>query len=69
VEDGVFSHVVTNFGFTPGIEDKSGLQKIAKGTWKVLGEGGVAVGTTWAGMIPFSLGFVSLAPTTIVVRE
>jgi hypothetical protein len=24
VEDGVFSYVVTDFGFTPGTEDKSG---------------------------------------------
>jgi ubiquinone/menaquinone biosynthesis C-methylase UbiE len=56
VEDGVFSHVVTNFGLTPGTEDTSGPQKIAKEIWRVLGDGGVAVVTTWARMIPFSLG-------------
>jgi len=33
----VFSHVVTNFGFTPGTEDKSEPQKIAKEIWRVLG--------------------------------
>ncbi|PMD59108.1 S-adenosyl-L-methionine-dependent methyltransferase [Hyaloscypha bicolor E] len=48
VEDGVFSHVVTNFGLTPGTEDTSGPQKIAKEIWRVLGDGGVAVVTTWA---------------------
>jgi hypothetical protein len=36
VEDGVFSYVVTNFGFTLGTEDKSGPQKIAKEIWRVL---------------------------------
>ena len=57
VEDGVFSHVVTNFGFMPGTEDTSGPQKVAKEIWRVLGEGGVAVVTTWAGMMSISLGF------------
>jgi len=33
----VFSHVVTDFGFTPGTEDKSAPQKIAKDIWRVLG--------------------------------
>lgn len=53
VEDGVFSHVVTNFGLTSGTEDKESTQKIAKEIWRVLGEGGVAVVTTWAGLLPF----------------
>ena len=37
VGTGVVSHVVTNFGFTPGTEDKSAPQKIAKDIWRVLG--------------------------------
>jgi ubiquinone/menaquinone biosynthesis C-methylase UbiE len=51
VEDAVFSHVITNFGFTPGTEDKSGPQQVAKEIWRVTGERGVAVVTTWAGML------------------
>ena len=54
VEDGVFSHVVMNFGLT-GTEDKEGTQKVAKEIWRVLGDGGVAVVTTWAGLLPFPL--------------
>jgi len=53
VEDGVFSHVITNFGFMPGTEDKSGPQKIAKEIWRVMRQGGVAVVTTWAGRLLF----------------
>jgi ubiquinone/menaquinone biosynthesis C-methylase UbiE len=53
VEDGVFSHVVTNFGFMPGTEDKECPQKIAKEIWRVLGDCGVAVITTWAGLLLF----------------
>lgn len=55
VEDGVFSHVVSNFGFRPGTDDKECPQKIAKEIWRVLGDGGVAVVTTWAGSLPFLL--------------
>jgi ubiquinone/menaquinone biosynthesis C-methylase UbiE len=43
VENGVFSHVVTNFGFMPSTGDKSGPQKIAKEIWRVMREGGLAV--------------------------
>jgi hypothetical protein len=49
----VFSHVVTNFGFMPGTEDKECPQKIVKEMWRVLGDCGVAVVTTWAGLLPF----------------
>jgi ubiquinone/menaquinone biosynthesis C-methylase UbiE len=52
VEDGVFTHVVTNFGFMPGTEGNAGPQKTASEIWRVLGEGGAAVVTTWAGMLP-----------------
>ncbi|PMD46346.1 S-adenosyl-L-methionine-dependent methyltransferase [Hyaloscypha variabilis F] len=48
VEDAVFSHVITNFGFTPGTEDKSGPYQVAKEIWRVTGERGVVVVTTWA---------------------
>jgi ubiquinone/menaquinone biosynthesis C-methylase UbiE len=51
VEDAVFSHVITNFGFTPGTEDKSGPYQVAKEIWRVTGERGVVVVTTWAGML------------------
>jgi ubiquinone/menaquinone biosynthesis C-methylase UbiE len=54
VEDGIFNHVVTNFGLTPGTEDKESTKKIAKEIWRVLGDGGVAVVTTWAGSLPLS---------------
>ncbi len=55
VEDSTFSHVVTNFGFMPGTEDKSGPQKTAKEIWRVTAKGGVALVTTWAGKSPFLL--------------
>ncbi|KAE9370500.1 S-adenosyl-L-methionine-dependent methyltransferase [Stipitochalara longipes BDJ] len=48
LEDAVFSHVITNFGFMPGTGDKSGPQKVAKEIWRVTSEEGVAVVTTWA---------------------
>lgn len=60
LEDGAFSHVVTNFGFMPGTEDKSGPEKTAKEFWRVLGTGGVAVVTTWAGLLPFSFSYPCL---------
>lgn len=54
VEDEVFSHVVTNFGFMPGTEDQSGPQKIAKEIWRIMGKESAAVITTWAGKILYS---------------
>ena len=63
VEDAVFSHAITNFGFMPGAEDKSGPQKIAEEIWRVTGEGGVAVVTTWAGMLSSSSCCVGLTPS------
>jgi ubiquinone/menaquinone biosynthesis C-methylase UbiE len=55
LEDGMFSHVVTNFGFMPGTEEKESTQKVAEEIWRVLGDGGLAVVTTWAGLLAFSL--------------
>jgi hypothetical protein len=61
LQDRAFSHVATNFGFMPGTEDKFGLQKIAREIWRVLGKSGVAVVTTWAGLLPFSFRILPLA--------
>jgi ubiquinone/menaquinone biosynthesis C-methylase UbiE len=57
LEDGAFSHVITNFGFMPGTEDKSGPEKTAKEIWRVLGTRGVTVVTTWAVLLPFSFSY------------
>jgi ubiquinone/menaquinone biosynthesis C-methylase UbiE len=68
VEDEVFSHVVTNFGFMPGTEDTSGPQKIAKEIWRTMDEGGVAVVTTWAGLLPPFLVIRELCSTSFGPR-
>ncbi|RDW88604.1 hypothetical protein BP6252_00636 [Coleophoma cylindrospora] len=47
LRDGTFSHVITNFGFAPNVEDLAGPEKAAKEMWRVLKPGGVAVVTTW----------------------
>lgn len=47
--DGTFSHVITNFGFAPDVEDLTGPGKAAKEMWRVLKVGGVAVVSIWAG--------------------
>jgi len=54
VKDGVFSHVITNFGFAPNVEDPEGPRKAAKEMWRVLKDGGLAVTSIWAGTVFFS---------------
>jgi len=56
LQDGTFSHVITNFGFAPDVSDPTGPLKAAKEMWRVLKPGGVAVTTIWAGEF-FSLSF------------
>ena len=46
LQDGGFRHVIMNFGFMP---DKGGPEKAVSEIWRVLGKGGLAVVTSWAG--------------------
>lgn len=39
--DETFSHVITNFGFAPNVEDPDGPGKAAREIWRVLSPGGV----------------------------
>jgi ubiquinone/menaquinone biosynthesis C-methylase UbiE len=49
LQEGTFTHVLTNFGFHPTPDDLAGPAKAAKEMWRVLKPGGVAVVTTWSG--------------------
>lgn len=49
LEDDTFSHVITNFGFSPTPDDHDGPKKAAAEMYRVLKKGGVCVVTTWAG--------------------
>ncbi|PVH89714.1 hypothetical protein DL98DRAFT_601121 [Cadophora sp. DSE1049] len=46
-EDGAFSHVITNFGFVPDLEDIQGPGTAAREMWRVLREDGMAVMSIW----------------------
>jgi ubiquinone/menaquinone biosynthesis C-methylase UbiE len=60
LEDGTFTHVITNFGFTPNVDDPSGPLKAAREMWRVLRSGGVAAVTVWSGKFsPSSIEVVS----------
>jgi ubiquinone/menaquinone biosynthesis C-methylase UbiE len=50
LEDGMFTHVITNFGFSPTPDDLEGPGKAAREMYRVLQKGGVCVVTTWSGM-------------------
>lgn len=52
LEEGMFTHVITNFGFSPTPDDPSGPGRAAAEIYRVLKPGGVAVVTTWSGMAP-----------------
>ncbi len=54
MEDGSFSHVVTNFGFAPDATDLAGPGKAAREMCRVLRDGGVAVVSVWKGTLPCS---------------
>jgi len=52
LEDGTFSHVITNFGIGSDVTDAGGPLRAVRAVremYRVLKEGGVAVVTTWAG--------------------
>lgn len=55
--DGSFSHVLTNFGFSPSPNDKAGPARAAREMWRVLKEGGVTVVSTWSGEFTFFIFF------------
>jgi ubiquinone/menaquinone biosynthesis C-methylase UbiE len=50
LRDDTFSHVITNFGIAPSLEDSDGPLRAAKDIYRVLKPGGVAVTTIWYGM-------------------
>lgn len=58
-EDETFTHVITNFGFAPNVEDLTGPGKAVKEMWRVLKPGGVAIVTIWYRM---SFDFLSSVP-------
>jgi ubiquinone/menaquinone biosynthesis C-methylase UbiE len=61
LEDDTFTHVITNFGFSPTPDDHSGPAKAAAEMYRVLQPGGVAVVTTWSGNSPrLSIRFIDL---------
>lgn len=47
IQDETFTHVITNMGFAPNVDDLSGPGRAAKEMWRVLKPGGVAIVTTW----------------------
>jgi ubiquinone/menaquinone biosynthesis C-methylase UbiE len=49
LEDDTFTHVITNFGFSPTPDDLEGPGKAAREMYRVLQKGGVCVVTTWSG--------------------
>ncbi|KAH8599872.1 S-adenosyl-L-methionine-dependent methyltransferase [Bisporella sp. PMI_857] len=48
LKDETFSHVITNFGFAPDVNDLDGPGKAAGEMFRVVRPGGVAVVTTWS---------------------
>lgn len=55
LKDDTFTHVITNFGFSPTPDDQDGPTKAAAEMFRVLKKGGVCIVTTWAGTFPFPL--------------
>lgn len=49
LEENSFTHVLTNFGFSPTPDDPSGPGKAAREMWRVCKPGGMAAVTTWSG--------------------
>jgi ubiquinone/menaquinone biosynthesis C-methylase UbiE len=52
LEGNSFTHVLTNFGFSPTPDDPAGPRKAAGEMWRVCKPGGVVVVTTWSGIFP-----------------
>lgn len=47
MHDEMFTHVITNMGFAPNVDDLTGPGRAAKEMYRVLKHGGVAIVTTW----------------------
>lgn len=69
LHDKTFSHIITNMGFAPDVNDMEGPLKAAKEMWRVLKPGGVAVVTTWIGKIIFPSSHFNKQRTKIPERN